>query len=303
MASINRRKKRLNGTLRRYWLILLLSVFLFFLYVIFSKSFWNGEDKLNIVVNSKDGYVSVISVDPEFAGMTLLDIPDSVEVALTRNLGEMRLASVWQLGLNEGYKGALLAEVITKNFQIPVSLWGDNELLGFWTGEPVAILKAVFTNYKTNLTLSDKLKLAVFSLKVKNFKKVKINLADTGFLKAKKLVDGEGGYVVFGLMPKNILAIFSDSRLTKNPLKVEIIDASSFDGVARDMGKIIEVMGAKVALIRKVPKENMDCEIFGKTTKFIEAVGPVFSCQTKKDLNDGGFDLVIKIGEKFAERF
>ena len=303
MLSARRRKSKTKKTSPIFLLLGIIFLVIIGVFFLFKKSVWNGEDKINIIVNSQDGNLSLLSIDPEIDGIALIKIPDSVEVTLSRHLGEMRLKNVWQLGENEGLGGRLLAEAVTKNFQIPLGVWGDRQVMGFWQGGIPSLMKAVFSYYQTNLTFTDRLKLALFSFKVKDFKKITFDLAESAYLTETKLVDGERGYVISGVMPQKILATCSDSRLTKSSIKVEILDAGAGDWVTGQVGEIIEAMGAKVALIRHLPQEEIDCVVYSKEDAVFEAVGLVFGCIQGKEAPEGNFDLVIKIGSVFTERF
>ncbi len=302
-----RRKRRSRNKEKRFisvkslGLILLFFTLLFFL--IFQTSFWDSDSKLTLVVNKKDGDVLIAVFNPVVDEVTSITIPKNTQLKVARQLGTWRAGSVWQLGENEDLEGRLLQETITYHLKLPVVAWADSPAEGFANGGLVALVKAVSLPYKTNLKIGDRIKLAFFSFGVKNFKREEINLAETKLLKKTRLIDGEEGFVLISGLPASILALFSDIEISQKDVSVLIRDATDKRGVPEQVGEIIEVLGAKVAAIKKEESEKFDCMVLGKDQKAVEKLAQVFSCEKGKGLPSGSFDLEIKIGEEFARRF
>jgi hypothetical protein len=295
-------KRKRNLGIIKLLIIALLAIALFFI-LFLNTEFWNGDDKLSLVINTHGGDVVVATFDPELEEVTKIVIPADTEVQVSRQLGTWRLKSVWQLGENEGWSGQLLAETVTKHFKLPVIAWADEGAIGFSEGSLASVLKAVALPYKTNLKIGDRIHIALFSLGVINTKRVDINLAETPYLKRRKLVDGEEGYLLVGKLPEKLLVIFSDPKISEKNARVVIRDASGKPGLAQEIGEIIEVLGAKVVSITKEKEMKVGCEIYGREEKSIEKIGLLFSCNRLKEESEGEFDLEIRIGKEFAKRF
>ena len=297
----SRNKKKRFSSVKSLGLILLFFTLLFFL--AFQTNFWNSGSKLTLVVNKKDGDVLIAVFNPVVDEVTSITIPKNTQLKVARQLGTWRAGSVWQLGENEGLEGRLLQETITHHLKLPVIAWADSPAEGFANGGLVALVKAVSLPYKTNLKMGDRIKLAFFSFGVKNFKREEINLAETKLLKKTRLIDGEEGFVLISGLPASILALFSDIEISQKDVSVLIRNATGKKGVPEQVGEIIEVLGAKVAAIKKEESEKFDCMVLGKDQKAVEKLAQVFSCEKGKGLPSGSFDLEIKIGEEFARRF
>lgn len=302
-----RRKRRLRNKKKRFSsvksLVLILLFFTLLFFLIFQTSFWDGDSKLTLAINKKDGDVLIAIFNPVVDEVTSITVPKNTQLKVARQLGTWRAGSVWQLGENEDLEGRLLQETITYHLKLPVVAWADSPAEGFANGELVALVKAVSLPYKTNLKIGDRIKLAFFSFGVKNFKREEINLAETNLLKKTQLIDGEEGFILTSGLPASILALFSDIEISQKDVLVLIRDATDKRGVPEQVGEIVEVLGAKVVAIKKEESEKFDCMVLGKDQKAVEKLAQVFSCEKGKGLPSGSFDLEIKIGEEFARRF
>lgn len=274
--------------------VILLILFFFFKS---QTKFWKSGDKLSLTVGREGGGVSVITFDSKAETITTIEISKDTQVEVSRGLGTLRLKSVWQLGVNEKAEGALMSETVTKNFEFPSYTWADNQ------ADFNSPFKTVFSPYKTNLGIGDKIKIAIFSLGVKNTGRVNIDLRETSYLKKMRLKDGEEGFVTRGAIPENLSVIFADPEVSSKNFKVIIRDSTQKAGVAQKVGEIVEVLGPKVASITKENLGNIDCEVSGKDPRFSLKVALVFGCKWLPGKLEGNFDLEIKLGEAFAKRF
>jgi hypothetical protein len=298
-----RRRKTQKKPFLRKAVFLLVAFAAFFVVFRVTTKHWNSENKLSIAVPRENGSVVVSTFDPATEGIKTVVIPAETEVRVARQLGTWRIKSVWELGQDEGLDGQLLSETITKQFRIPVYVWGDSVGSGFSSSSPTTIIKAALFPYKTNLGIGDRLRLAAFCLGVKNFKREEIDLSETRVLQRTTLVDGTPGYRVVGDIPSSIAAIYSDPYMSSISAKTQIIDATSNNSVAKDVGEIVEVIGLKTASIEDVEvRGELDCEVSGRDRDLAKTISKLFSCKVVKH-EEGNFDLTILVGEEFAKRF
>lgn len=284
-------------------LSLILGVLLF---IKFSAHDWNGHDKFSFVY-PVDAGVNVTVLDPETPEMTTMIIPGDTQVDVAGGYGTLRLKNVWQLGLNERRFGDLLAKTVTKNFLFPTYLWSDKDAISIVHPNVPGLFAFVFFPTRTNIGFSDRISIALFSLKIKNIEKSEIDLAKSQFLHRSTLADGKTGYEISGTTSERLTVYFSDNdfadsaTLGKN-LNVNIIDASGGGASAQRVGAVIEVMGGKVVSIdRNQGKADISCEIYGKNSRIVKKVGKIFGCLVKtKNTN---FDLEIKLGSAFVKTF
>lgn len=273
-----------------------------FLFIKTQTRFWNGKDKLSIAIPTEDRIV-VSTFDPEASEITNVYIPGDTQVDSARQLGTFRLKNIWKLGKNEKVGGALLSETILKNFKFPLTSWASEAAVAFSSSEPGQIFKAVVSPLETNLGMGDKLALALFSLRVKNTNRVEINLAQTPFIKKTKLIDGEEGYVISGQVPQDLGAVFADSEISKKALRVEIINETGESSDPTAVAQILEVLGAKVASLVKGEMKDYNCSILAESKEIGNKVAQVFGCEVISGLPEGNFNLEVRLGKGFAERF
>lgn len=287
MKSSRRYRRFVNQKRRlaRPFVKILIALLVFigiFIFIKMNTRYWNGEDKIGIVNQKENGDAEVTLVDPKLDEIVSLTVPGNTEVEVAKNLGTMRLKNVWQLGINEGVGGNLVAQTVTRNFLFPVFLWRD--------------IKG-----KTNIPLGDRVYLKLFDLKTKNPERTEIDLGKSQFLKRELLKDGEIGFRLYGEMSERLTAYFADDDFAGKDVKIYIKDATGSFGVAQRLGRIVEVVGGKVVTIEKLPLEDSDCTVLGKDKKIVSKISKLFSCKAGRGNTD--YDLEIRLGKGFAARF
>jgi len=299
----NRREKNKERQ-RRYPFVryILLTALVVFLVVLFSFGgrVFKGDRKLVMVIPSNEA-ITISIFDPAINEITSVSVPATTEVDVSRNLGKWRIGSVWELGENEKLGGRLLAETVIKNFYAPATSWFSEKGLAYIEASPVNILSAIFSPGDTNLNFMDRVHLALFSLKVKEFKKTSLDLTETTFLAATKLRDGQEGYTVSKSIPQRLLVLFSDDFLVKGGGKAFITNSTGNPYFAKDLGKIIEVIGAKVVSVSNESEGDYDCVVVSSDKNIVQTIVTAFDCKYVKGGREG--EIEIRIGEQFEKRF
>jgi hypothetical protein len=295
-------KKRPVSFKKKLLYFLLLPFLLVLGLILFTSDCLKGSTKLSLASITESGDIYIDNFDPEAKEIITLVVPANTQLEVSRQLGTWKAGSLWKLGESQHYGGKLIQESILKNFYFPVNAWGEGRAHGLVSRNITGFLKAVFMPYKSSLKIADRLKVAFFSMGVKDYKRKEINLKDTPFLKKMRLIDGELGYVVTEGRMEELLIYFSDAKIAKEGRKVKIDDRTNRYGLAENVGKTIEIVGAKVAVITKGNKEAGDCQVYGKDPTLNQKIVEIFACkEIKKD--SGGFDSVIILGEEFAKRY
>ena len=300
LRSYKARKEKKKNLLPFFLIILLFGALLF--YILATSAFWDGKSKLSLVINNQEEVI-VSTFDPTNSEIINIYIPGDTEVELSRNLGKIRIENAWAVGLNQGEDGVILLETVRRNFKFPVFAWADGQALGFSQTNLSALFSAVFTPYRTNLKIGDRVALAVFAIGIKNAKREDIDLRDTSYLQEARLVDGRSGYTLTGKFPQSLLIVLGDEEISSEEVTVSIVDATGDFEVSSYLTAIIEVMGAKVVSIEKNIVQAYDCEIEGTNKEIVEKIGKVFECSVSSGEANSNFDVVIKVGEDFANRF
>lgn len=297
-----RRQKKRQFSLGKILFLIVFIGIIFFFFGLRGK-YWNGKEKVSLGINREDGEVLVASFDPSNDEITTILIPENTQVQVARQLGTWKIGSVWQLGKNEKLGGQLLAETITKNFRFPVFLWADENSSAFTTGSFWPTIKAVVNPGKTNIGLGDRLRIALFTLSVKNTNRINFNLKESSCLRKTKLLDGEEGFMISGSIPEKITTVFSEESISSQNLKAIIKDYTQKPGIPERVGEIVEVLGIKVATIKKEETKNIDCLVTARQDYIREKTARLFGCAEEKGNPEGNFDLEVKIGEQFIKRF
>jgi hypothetical protein len=287
----------------KFLAVAILSAVMLYLFMQLTTRYWQSDGRVSLVVNGADGNVTVTTINPKAGEITNILIPGSTQLLVSRQLGSWRIKSIWMLGENEKLSGELLRESIVKNFHFPVEAWADSWAMGLGSGGFSPAIKAVFSVRKSNLGFGDRLKMAIFSLGVKNTKRTDISLVDTGYLKKTRLVDGEEGYILSGELPNSLLIIFSIPEVSKEGLKAHIIDASGRNLLGQDVGETLEVLGIKVASVEKRDPSDFDCIVKGEESDLVKKVARLFSCRPENGSPNGKFDIEVTLGETFAKRY
>lgn len=302
------RKIRLNPSFKRLTAILLLvlgvvSVLLMLYTIRISRSVWNGEDKLSIAVDNDQDGVFVILLDPVHKEIHKFHFPENLEIEAARNLGTWKIGSLWQLGRDEMVGGKLLAHSISKSIRMPTNSWSDQGLLEVLDSGYFSIPKNLFSNQSsTNLTITDRVKISRFSSRVQVSDIFNYEVEDMGFISEARLNDGTNGYMVERNPSAKILTLFTNDHVASKSNRAVIIYSGNYTGKAKQLGEVLEVVGVKVAAIRQEVHEISDCEISTADDRVGEILSGYFDCEhnTKTATN---FDVEIRIGDLFAERF
>ncbi|MEK7120946.1 MAG: hypothetical protein AAB840_02540, partial [Patescibacteria group bacterium] len=308
----NRKEKRTKlskkiNIPKGYFLALALALagFLFFFVLGISRkgSTWDGKSRLSVAAPQNDGTVLLQVFDPPSKSIARLTIPKNVEIEAAHNLGTWKVGSIWKLGENEHLGGSFLAQSITKSFRFPVEAWSEAAGTGFSQNNVLEIIRSLFGYYKTNLSVSDKIKIALFALKIPGSARYDIDLSKSSYLVAKRLMGGEEGYEVRESIPEGLLSIFSDSSIVSEGAKIYIVDASG-RGLenARKFGEILEVLGGKVVALKSVSPNDGDCSVWGTAMVTVKKIIQIFGC-SRVDSRDNSQDLgnvVVNLGKAFA---
>lgn len=299
------RKKKEKETKKIFPLLLKYSLAIFVIAFIFytlflSTEIWDGENKISIVAVS-DAKVRITIIDPTVGEITNIYIPSNTQVEVARGLGLWKIASIWQLGKEEGLGGELLRETVTDSMKMPTEAWIDELGANITSQNIKASIFSVFASKDTNLKLVDRVRIALFSFGVGKSKRKSMNLDDTLYLQKAKFADEEEGYVLTGRYPKSFLVLFSDSRLGNNPLTVSLHNGSGSQKLATNLSGVVEVIGAKVASVIDTGVHGTGCIIKSSDKERAEVLGKYLNC--KVVLEKSQFDADIIIGEEFIKAF
>lgn len=276
-------------------------IILVILFVFLTTHFWSSDSKLPVLYREDNGDIIIAVFDPENDLITSFTTPFNTQVKVSRQLGTWKVNSLWQLGQNESLGGSLLTETYVNYFGLPVYAWSDTDFGRIAEGDFFGGVKGAIFPYKTNLGVGDRLNIFFYSLRVKNFNRRTIDLSATNAFKKEVLIGGEEGYILVGRLPEAIFAAFSDPKFSRQNINVQITESPNTRAVGERVGEVLQVLGAKVASVGREELADTDCLVSGKNDEFVKRVSLIFTCKIQK--KDTNFDIEVKLGEKFVERF
>lgn len=300
-----RRKKSRNRKRKSFpkWVFpafILLSLFIF---IFIHTKYW-GKNLNLAVVSPSDSGVVVRIFNQTRREMYIVNIPGNTQVETAHDLGTWRIGSVWQLGINEKLGGRLLSDTVIKNFMFPVGVWAGSDFNKIINGNFIEILGSVIFSKRTNLGVGDRVRIAYFSHKIKDFQRYNVDLADTKFLERTKLKDGKLGFIVTNDFSQKLLPAFAEFE--KGKILISVFYEFEDKSIANNIARTLETMGAKPILIKKVSPDyypfSDSCLVRGDKSGIAERVASIFSCGFKSDLDKGG-NIEIILGKGFSERF
>lgn len=100
----------------------------------------------------------------------------------------------------------------------------------------------------------------------------------------------------------SVKSLFVDSLLVNELPKIKIEDYSGDYRLAEKISAVTEVLGFKTVDFYRGEKKDIDCEIYSKNKYYLNLVSEIFKCNQNID-NNQNFDLLIKVGGLFANRF
>lgn len=266
------------------------------------RSTWDGNTRLSVAILKDSGDMDVIVVDPATNKLVTIEIPGNTVVKAANQMGEWPLSSIGQLAENEGHSNDFIAHTITKTFYFPIEHWATEDALQIVGDNSIQSLLAVLKRFDSDLVFADKVKLAFKSMGIDSVDRYTINLSDSSYLKPQKLIDGNSGYEVTATMPASIASLFADQGVSQERAKIMIVNNTGTGAIARDMSKIVEVMGGKVYSVENGEEADLDCIISGNKLITVTKIASVFNCEIKtREAN--GYDIVLTIGTSFKNRY
>lgn len=282
-----------------YIFFILLSLIIGTIYLLRTR-YWSSEEKLSLMINN-DSEIMLVVADPVLEEIYEIEIPGNTEIEVAGGLGRWKAKTLWALGEQEKLGGKLSVRSITMGLGLPVYTWADKPALGLVNTGLKPSLGALFSSYDTDLTFADKMHLFLFAIKIKNTKRVNLNLGKTNFLERGLLSDGSEGYEVSKSRPQNILSVFSEPVFSEGVVRVSIVDATGENGVAEKVSKVLETLGGKVSSIENLNEFEGVCKIKSKNKSLSGMLLKLFECEEHIIDEGQSFDVEMTLGKKFVK--
>lgn len=292
MPSPAHRKKRVefykpNSILKKFLLLVLLLLLVsgsFKTYLSWKNRLWREGARFSVVVAEEEP--ALYSINSQTGKLVVVRFPAKTQVQTSHGYGEWFLGSLWQLGVQEGLGGEILANSLKKTFGIPVDAWIDKEGL------------------RTNLSLFDRARLfRIWRMADRR----EIDLVSARVLLKHRFPDGVEGYLVVAEQAKVIFEKnLRDDAVFKEGKTVTVVNTTSKAGLAGEVAQLAAVLGARVIGADSKSGEVEDCLIKGEKSELSSVTARrlqrLLGCEVKEG-ETASAQLEVLLGDGFSEKF
>ena len=263
-------------------LLLGISFLLFRFYQTWGQRLWTKQASFLVAFNlsgeNQEDQLLLVSFQPEERSVAVFLLPENLFLRASRDQGDYRASSLYQLDELEQAKGKLFKKALAENLGLIVdaraslSLVNDFNLRQLnetnFKGETSAFLfKLLRGKGETDLNTWDLFRLCLANLMAREGRIKLINLAQSQAITTDSLPDGSK---VLRLdvprVDRFVEEYFSDDALREENLDVAVLNATQFSGLAQKKARILGNLGTRVVKIDqyegKLEVKN-DCLLMG----------------------------------------
>lgn len=284
----------------------------FFGYRQVRASLWDGKSHLNLVlissaVEAKNALV--ISLEPE-KSLNILVLPDNLYLEVPYGYGQYQLGSIYPLGELEGQAGKLMKATIQQSLAIPVEAY--LKLSRNCSGQEPAgcCLEALKGRGETDLSRWDLFRLWLKIKQLRQDEASRVNLIETSILKELELPDGTVVLKTESTLMDNLVKkFFSDRRVRDEALKIEILNATKYVGVANEVARLLDNIGGVVIGINNAEVKSQKSKIKSQDEKIknsytVKKLEKILGIEAETgEMGDSRADLLIILGEDYYQRW
>lgn len=248
----------------------------------FSKSVWDGKNRINLVLIGEKP--ALFSLNPPQKEGLFFFLPPETFIEVAHGYGQYRIGAIPKLGELEGYGGGrLLGESVENTLEIPID--GFLSTPGFSQDNIKRFLLASFKfslkKGETNLSKWDLLRLW---WQVEKTRREKIISSD---------------------WEKITPSLFKDSKIRQENYSLAVLNATSHLGLASKAARLIENIGGRVIKIGET--ENKEGAVESKKelkeSYTVKKLEKIFNYQWReKTGEDFGADIVLVVDENYWKK-
>ena len=251
--------------------LLLFAQALKFTQMLFGKqSNWNGDSNINVVLKSDS--LKLLSYNPKDEKVTVVEIPEKLYLEVPGGYGSWRVGSVFALG-----GGGLPSEAISSFFGIPLAGFLDNATLASLTDKNPLSNFSILSQFKTNLTPFEVLRLKMGISAVRFDKITTLNLEEMGLLDGSKLADGTEVLTSDPVRLDSLSERFADPEIKTERKTIAVFNATSHSGIAQKAARLIANIGGDVIIISNSEIKIEKTAILGEASKTLDNLKQIFS--------------------------
>ena len=317
--------KKLIGVLLFLSFFFVAGLIIFKIWCFTKNSLWDGKERVNFVISSKDAYV--VSLQPGEKNMVVIKIPEETLVEVTHGYGKYRVGSVYLLGEQEKIGGGrILGETIQEYLGIAMDGYLGREaiwILGVGSEQDLekkdytlkrkvnkllGLLKILKGDLDTNFSKLDLFRLWICASGVRPGRITYFNLAESYGSSETRLPDGQNAYEVEpemleGIVKKN----FIYGPIKKENFLIEIDNSTGYPEAGEKIARILTNMGADVVSVLQTSIKQDECLVLAtrklKNSYSVKKIKRVFNCKFEEGMKTGGrADIMVIIGEAYYKK-
>lgn len=307
------KKQKRNFLVVRLWLfvicLLLLGGITFKLFQLVRASLWNGRDRINFVL--KGGETILASFEPIQESLSLILIPGQTLLEVCHGYGKYKVEAI--PGLEKLEKRDILsAESIQENLGIPVEGWvGMSNVRCQMSNVKEKILcevgNQILQEKSTNFSRWDLLRLWWEIKRVRGGSTEVLDLGKLNVFLEKQLPDGTK---VFEIDPARldplIQKFLADFSLKKENLSIEILNGTSFAGLAEKGARLLTNIGGEVVAVGNSEAGSEKCEVRSfkdkKNSYTVRKIMKVWNCNWQEKKEEGRAEITLILGEDYWQK-
>jgi len=285
----------------------------FFFYQVKSlrPSVWDGSSRINFVFSAQT--VAVASLETG-NNLVIFKLPENLYLEVFHEFGQYQLGSVYELGKLEGKGGELLGETVQEYLGVPIggyirianSKWqivNSKKFILNW------LILSTLGRGETNFSQWDLLRFWWSIKSLRSDKVIFIDLEETNILSEKRLPDESLIFETeFFRLDELVGKYFKNSRIEKEGIEVEILNATEHLGLANRVARLVMNMGGEIISIGNADNKirNSKFEIRNEEIKksyTVRKLEKVLGIKAEiGEMDKSRADLLILIGEDYWEK-
>lgn len=291
------------GLLIPFVFLILAVVGLFkFLPGVFSGNFARS-DRFTLAVNGPKNFVVSISTKGKEAVVIVL--PENLIIPnVAHGYGKYPVSKIYQVGELDHRGGEVYLDTLSDFLGIPIDGYVH-------TSTKFSSLKQYFFNlnfiFNTTSSLGfwDKIK---FAQTAGSLRFDKINTVDLGKISEKiNLADGQSARSLdVEIVDVKLGGVFSEESIANEELRVSVFNATEVSGLGEKAARVLGNIGVDVVNVDTGDLQRRKC-VIRTAEKLVSSltvlrIAAIFACNVEKSQDVGRSDLVVEVGQDFADR-
>ncbi len=309
-----RKKTSIIGRLFLFCCLFLFVYGFIFLWQNLRNALWDGKHNFNFVVQQERIYL--YAYQPFSQVVNIISLPNQMVIPTAKGYGDYQLGKIAALGATEDIgAGALLGMSLSQVFKAPI----EGQIICDHSAEMEKDLREgrlwgltvswLWGKCEANLSWWDLLRLAKSMGQLKLNQVRLITIEETALWQQQTLADQTRvDTFAKSLINDFTQRYFTDEKITAEDLKIVVLNATEFNGLARITAELLKNIGAQVISSQdETEKTNQSVIYFrhpeNKTSYTLTKISQIFKIE-KSQLDEGiEADLLLILGEDFLDRF